>query len=221
MKKIIILLGPPGAGKGTVGERLSKILNFPLISTGDLLRENVKEKTILGIKAKEYMDKGELVPDDIVFPVLFERIKKDDCKDGFILSKSTGNTISPRNINQAEYLERYFEDGKTKVIYLKADDEFLVKRLSNRRICEKCGAIYHLINLPPKVDGICDKCGGKLIQRDDDKEDVVRNRLNVYHKLTSPLLDYYKNKGILFEVDATQKLENTVSEIIKIEKNNG
>jgi adenylate kinase len=215
MKKIIILLGPPGAGKGTVGERLSKILNFPLISTGDLLRENVKEKTILGIKAKEYMDKGELVPDDIVFPVLFERIKKDDCKDGFILDGF------PRNINQAENLERYFEDGKTKVIYLKADDEFLVKRLSNRRICEKCGAIYHLINLPPKVDGICDKCGGKLIQRDDDKEDVVRNRLNVYHKLTSPLLDYYKNKGILFEVDATQKLENTVSEIIKIEKNNG
>jgi adenylate kinase len=215
MKKIIILLGPPGAGKGTVGERLSKILNFPLISTGDLLRENVKEKTILGIKAKEYMDKGELVPDDIVFPVLFERIKKEDCKDGFILDGF------PRNINQAENLERYFEDGKTKVIYLKADDEFLVKRLSNRRICEKCGAIYHLINLPPKVDGICDKCGGKLIQRDDDKEDVVRNRLNVYHKLTSPLLDYYKNKGILFEVDATQKLENTVSEIIKIEKNNG
>jgi len=215
MKKIIILLGPPGAGKGTVGERLSKILNFPLISTGDLLRENVKEKTILGIKAKEYMDKGELVPDDIVFPVLFERIKKEDCKDGFILDGF------PRNINQAENLEKLFENRKTKVIYLKADDEFLVKRLSNRRICEKCGAIYHLINLPPKVDGICDKCGGKLIQRDDDKEDVVRNRLNVYHKLTSPLLDYYKNKGILFEVDATQKLENTVSEIIKIEKNNG
>jgi adenylate kinase len=215
MKKIIILLGPPGAGKGTVGERLSKILNFPLISTGDLLRENVKEKTILGIKAKEYMDKGELVPDDIVFSVLFERIKKDDCKDGFILDGF------PRNINQAENLEKLFENRKTKVIYLKADDEFLVKRLSNRRICEKCGAIYHLINLPPKVDGICDKCGGKLIQRDDDKEGVVRNRLNVYHKLTSPLLDYYKNKGILFEVDATQKLENTVSEIIKIEKNNG
>ena len=215
MKKIIILLGPPGAGKGTVGERLSKILNFPLISTGDLLRENVKEKTILGIKAKEYMDKGELVPDDIVFPVLFERIKKDDCKDGFILDGF------PRNINQAENLEKLFENRKTKVIYLKADDEFLVKRLSNRRICEKCGAIYHLINLPPKVDGICDKCGGKLIQRDDDKEGVVRNRLNIYHKLTSPLLDYYKNKGILFELDATQKLENIVSEIIKIEKNNG
>jgi len=215
MKKIIILLGPPGAGKGTVGEKLSKLLNFPLISTGDLLRENVKEKTELGIKAKEYMEKGELVPDNIVFSVLFERIKNDDCKYGFILDGF------PRNINQAENLNKLLEDGKTKVIYLKADDDFLIRRLSNRRICEKCGAIYHLINLPPKVEGICDKCGGKLIQRDDDKEEVVRNRLKVYHNLTSPLLNYYGNKGILFQVDATKKLEEIVSEIIKIEKNNG
>ncbi len=215
MKKIIILLGPPGAGKGTVGEKLSKLLNFPLISTGDLLRENVKEKTELGIKAKEYMEKGELVPDHIVFSVLLERIKNDDCKYGFILDGF------PRNINQAENLNKLLEDGKTKVIYLKADDDFLIRRLSNRRICEKCGAIYHLINLPPKVEGICDKCGGKLIQRDDDKEEVVRNRLKVYHNLTSPLLNYYGNKGILFQVDATKKLEEIVSEIIKIEKNNG
>lgn len=213
MKKIFILLGAPGAGKGTVGERLSKNLNIPLISTGDLLRENVKEKTELGLKAKEYMDKGELVPDEIVISILVDRIKMRDCENGFILDGF------PRNINQAKNLEKYIEDGKTKVIYLKADDEFLVKRLSNRRICETCGAIYHLINIPPKVPGVCDKCGGKLIQRDDDKEEVVRNRLSVYHNITSPLLDYYKNKGILFTLPGDGKLEDTVNEIIALEDN--
>jgi len=216
MRKIIILLGPPGAGKGTVGERLSEILNLPLISTGDLLRENVKEKTILGIRAKEYMDKGELVPDEIVMSVLMERIKRDDCKDGFLLDGF------PRNINQAEILEKFINgDDEIKVIYLEADDDFLVKRLSNRRICENCGAIYHLINIPPKVDGICDKCGGKLIQRDDDKEEVVRNRLKVYHNLTSPLLDYYRKKGNLYKVRGDGKLEETISEILKILKKEG
>ncbi len=212
MKNILILLGPPGAGKGTVGERLSKILNIPLISTGDLLRENLKGKTELGLKAKEYMDKGELVPDEIVISVLLERINKEDCKNGFILDGF------PRNISQAEKLEKYIKDVKLNVVYLQADDEFLVNRLSNRRICENCGAIYHLINIPPKVPGICDKCGGKLIQRDDDKEEVVRNRLDVYYKLTSPLLDYYKNKSVLFSVRGDGKLEDIVKQIIEISK---
>ncbi|MFN4227790.1 MAG: adenylate kinase [Candidatus Ratteibacteria bacterium] len=212
MKNILILLGPPGAGKGTVGERLSKILNIPLISTGDLLRENIKEKTELGLKAKKYMDKGELVPDEIVISILLERISEDNCKDGFILDGF------PRNINQAKNLEKFIKDGKIKVIYLQADDDFLINRLSNRRICENCGAIYHLINIPPKVQGICDKCGGKLIQRDDDKEEVVRNRLAVYHKLTSPLLDYYKSKNILFSVRGDEKLEDIVKQIIEISK---
>lgn len=215
MKKIFILLGPPGAGKGTVGEVLSRIFNLPLISTGDLLRENVKNKTDLGMKAKEFMDKGELVPDEIVVSILVERIKNKDCEYGFILDGF------PRNINQAEILEKFINNNKVEVIYLKADDEFLIRRLSNRRICEKCGTIYHLINLPPKVDGICDKCGGKLIQREDDREEVVRNRLVVYHNLTSPLLDYYKRKNILFEVRGDGKLEDTVNQIIKIDKNNG
>ncbi len=213
MKKILILLGPPGAGKGTIGERLSQILNLPLISTGDLLRENIKENTDLGKKAKKFMEKGELVPDDIVISILLERIKRDDCKNGFILDGF------PRNINQAEILEKFIVKDKVKIIYLKAEDEFLVNRLSNRRVCSNCGAIYHLINIPPKIDGICDKCGGKLIQREDDKEDVVRNRLNVYHNLTAPLLDFYKNKKILFTVRGDGKLEEVVSQIIKIEEN--
>lgn len=212
MKKIIILLGPPGAGKGTVGEKLSNIVGLPLISSGDILRENVKENTFLGQKAKEYMDKGELVPDDIVILLLRQRIKKDDCKNGFFLDGF------PRNINQAKMLENDLYGNNFNVIYLKADDEFLVKRLSNRRICEKCGAIYHLINMPPKIDGICDKCGRKLIQREDDKEEVVRNRLLVYHKLTAPLLDYYRNKGILFTVFAEKKLDEMISEILGILK---
>jgi len=210
MKEIIILLGAPGAGKGTVGERLSKNLNIPLISTGDLLRDNVKRGTELGIKAKQYIDKGELVPDDIVISILLERIKMDDCKNGFILDGF------PRNINQAKKIEEYIKDGKVKVIYLDADDEFLVKRLSNRRICETCGAIYHLINIPPKVPGVCDKCGGKLIQREDDKEEVIRNRLVVYHNLTAPLIDYYKKKEIFFSVRGDGKLEETVSQIVNI-----
>lgn len=213
MKKIIILLGPPGAGKGTVGEKLSEIFGLPLISTGDILRENVKENTVLGQKAKEYMEKGELVPDDIVVSLLMKRIEKNDCKDGFFLDGF------PRNVNQAKMLEENLKEDNFKVIYLKADDEFLVERLSNRRICEKCGAIYHLINIPPKVKGICDRCGGKLIQREDDKEDVVRNRLKVYHKLTAPLLDYYENKKILFAVSAKKKLEEMVSEITGILRN--
>ncbi|MCM8818693.1 MAG: adenylate kinase [Candidatus Omnitrophica bacterium] len=213
MKKILILLGPPGAGKGTVGEKLSEILNLPLISTGDLLRESVKNNTDLGKKAKIYMEKGELVPDEIVLAIVEGRIKEDDCKDGFILDGF------PRNLNQAEILWKFIEKEKVKVIYLKADDEFLVQRLSNRRICEKCGAIYHLINIPPKVDEICDKCGSKLIQRQDDKEEVVRNRLKVYYNLTSPLLDYYRKKNILFTIAGDGKLEEIVSEIIKIEKN--
>ncbi|MCM8807254.1 MAG: adenylate kinase [Candidatus Omnitrophica bacterium] len=212
MKKILILLGPPGVGKGTVGEKLSGILKIPLISTGDLLREHIKKKTELGLKAKEYMENGYLVPDDIVVSVLVERIREDDCKNGFILDGF------PRNINQAEILENFINKENVKVIYLTADDEFLVNRLSNRRICENCGAIYHLINIPPKVNGICDKCGGKLVQREDDKEDVVRNRLKVYHSVTSPLLDYYRNRRKFFVVPGDGKLEETISNILKIEE---
>lgn len=210
MRKILILLGPPGAGKGTIGSRVAQILNIPLISTGDLLRENVKNETEFGKKAKHYMEKGELVPDEIVISILKERIKLEDCLNGFILDGF------PRNINQAKILENLFKNDIIKVIYLEADDDFLIKRLSNRRICENCGEIYHLINIPPKKDGICDKCGGRLIQRDDDREDIVRNRLIVYHHQTQPLLDYYKERNILYSVRGDGKLEDTVEGIIKI-----
>ncbi|MCX7917852.1 MAG: nucleoside monophosphate kinase, partial [bacterium] len=143
-----------------------------------------------------------------------KRIEKDDCKNGFILDGF------PRNINQALNLEKYVISEKVSVIYLKADDEFLINRLSNRRICENCGAIYHLINIPPKVNGVCDKCGGKLVQREDDREEVIRNRLIVYHELTAPLLEYYRNKNVLFTVPGDGKLEDTLNKIIEI-KNYG
>jgi len=213
MKKILILLGPPGAGKGTVGGRLSEIYNLPLISSGDLLRENVNNHTELGEKANSYIKKGELVPDELVEEIIEDRIKREDCNYGFILDGF------PRTLKQAEDLEKILQnEGGPIVIYLSASDEFLIKRLSNRRICGNCGVIYHLINLPPKKEGICDKCGGKLIQREDDKSEVIKNRLDVYHKLTQPIVDFYKKKGNFFKVSGEGKLEETITKIKEILK---
>jgi len=213
MKKILILLGPPGAGKGTVGGRLSEIYNLPLISSGDLLRENVDNHTELGEKANSYIKRGELVPDELVEEIIEDRIKKEDCNYGFILDGF------PRTLKQAEDLEKILQnEGVPIVIYLSASDEFLIKRLSNRRICENCGAIYHLINLPPKKEGICDKCGGKLIQREDDKIEVIKRRLEVYHKLTQPIIDYYRKKGNFFKISGEGKLEETITRIKEILK---
>ncbi|MCD6408397.1 adenylate kinase [bacterium] len=213
MKKILILLGPPGAGKGTVGNKLSQMWNLPLISSGDLLRENVNRETELGKKAKDYMEKGELVPDEIVVSIIKKRTSESDCENGFILDGF------PRNLNQAKMIDEvYGKEGEIKTVFLNADDDFIVERLSNRRVCEKCGAIYHLINIPPKKDGICDKCGGKLIQREDDKEDVIRNRLHIYHQITAPLLEYYRNKGDFYEVDGEAGLDEIIKEISGIIK---
>jgi len=213
MKKILVLLGPPGAGKGTVGNSLSEEWGLPIISSGDFLRENLKKETDIGKKAQKYVESGELVPDEIVM----EMIEKELCKfiynNGFIMDGF------PRTIKQAEMFDRLVDnDNDIKVIYLKADDDFLVKRLSLRRVCENCGKIYHLVNLPPAKEGVCDVCGGKLIQRVDDREDIVRNRLDVYKKLTAPLIEYYKEKNILFMVNGEEKLENILSEIRKITK---
>lgn len=213
MKKILILLGPPGAGKGTVGGRLSEIYNLPLISSGDLLRENVNNHTELGEKANSYIKKGELVPDELVEEIIEDRIKKEDCNYGFILDGF------PRTLKQAEDLEKILQDeGIPIIVYLSASDDFLIKRLSNRRICENCGAIYHLINLPPKKEDVCDKCGGKLIQREDDKIEVIKRRLGVYHKLTRPIIDYYRKKGNFFKISGEGKLEETITMIKEVLK---
>lgn len=213
MKRILVLLGPPGAGKGTVGSSLSEEWGLPLISSGDILRENLKKETDIGKKAKKYVESGELVPDEIVMEMIEKELCKSIYDNGFIMDGF------PRTIKQAEMFDRLVDgDNDIKVIYLKADDDFLVKRLSLRRVCENCGKIYHLVNLPPAKEGVCDVCGGKLIQRVDDREDVVRNRLEVYKKLTAPLIEYYKGKNILFMVNGEGKLENTLSEIKKITK---
>lgn len=214
MKKILILLGPPGAGKGTVGSELSKEWGLPLISSGDILRENLKNNTEIGIKAKKYIESGELVPDEIVVEMIEREIGNGVYSNGFILDGF------PRTIKQAMMFDEFI-DNKTanvKVVYLKVDDDFLIKRLSLRRVCENCGKIYHLVNMPPRKEDICDICGGKLIQRIDDREDVVKNRLNVYKKVTAPLIDYYKKKKILSVVNGEQNLKDTLLEIKKIVK---
>ena len=205
LKMNIILLGPPGVGKGTYAKRISKIYNIPQISTGDMFREAIKNKTEIGLKAKEYMDKGELVPDDITIGIVEERLKKDDCKNGFMLDGF------PRTIAQAEALDKIVVIDK--VLDFTASEKIIIDRLSGRRICKSCGAIYHIRNIVPKVEGVCDNCGGELYQRDDDKPESVKKRLDVYKKQTAPLIDYYKEKELLADIDANRPIEQ-VDEII-------
>ena len=188
----IVLLGPPGSGKGTYASRLSPILNIPHISTGDMVREEIRAQTEIGKKIKEYSDKGELVPDEIIIDLLTKRLKKPDAEKGFILDGF------PRTIKQAEALEKMFKIDV--VINLNVPDEIIIKRLSSRLICKQCGAVYNQLTLKPKVDGICDKCGGKLYQREDDKPEVIQERLNVYRKSTEPLIGHYRRKSILRDV---------------------
>ena len=211
MKRIVILLGPPGAGKGTVGSRISESFGLPLVSSGDLLREAVQKGTGHGAKAKKFMDEGELVPDSLVIDLIKERISREDCKGGFMLDGF------PRNLDQALMLEDAYEDSPDlKVIYLKADDDFLVKRLSGRRVCPECGRVYHLVNIPPARDGVCDFCGSTLVQREDDRPDVIRRRLEVYRSLTAPLLEYYRSSGVLYEVPGDVGLQGTLDAIERL-----
>lgn len=203
----LVFLGPPGAGKGTVAAIAKKALGVVHISTGDLFRDNIKRETRLGKEVKEIMARGELVPDEVTIEMVKERLKEDDAKNGYILDGF------PRTIKQADALEEF-----SKVDYainFVIDTEEIVKRLSGRRICKSTGRIYHIIYNPPKVDGIDDDTGEALIQRDDDKEEAIKNRLEVYKKQTEPLIDYYRNKGILLDIDSSKTPELSLSEIIK------
>ena len=197
----LILFGPPGAGKGTQAERLQRDFQLPYIATGDMLRENVKEGTELGREAQRYMDKGDLVPDEVIVKMVAERLQDEDAQDGFILDGF------PRTVPQAEALDKQLGDlGRriTAVLLLDVPDEELERRLSGRRVCVKKGHNYHVEFDPPKRDDVCDQDGSRLIQRDDDKPEVVRNRLDTYHQKTAPVIDYYDDQGLLKRIDGTR-----------------
>ncbi len=209
----IIMLGAPGAGKGTQAKQIAGKYSIPHISTGDIFRANIKNGTELGKKAKEYMDQGLLVPDELTCDLVVDRIGQDDCKNGFVLDGF------PRTIPQAEALTDALNKLGEKMNYaidVDVPDENIVKRMSGRRACLDCGATYHVVSIPPKKEGICDACGSKLVLRDDDKPETVQKRLDVYHEQTQPLIDYYKEAGILKSVDGTQPMEDVFAEIVKI-----
>ena len=202
----IILLGPPGAGKGTQAKTITGELGIPHISTGDILRKAIEEKTPLGLKAKEYMDKGHLVPDDLMIDLIKERIKKKDCEKGFLLDGF------PRTIPQAQALEELSPIDK--VIKIKIENDVAIERLSGRRTCKRCGAMYHVIYIPPRKEGICDRCGGELIIRDDDREEAILKRLEVYRKETRPLIEYYRKKGLLAIIDGGRRKEEVTRNLL-------
>ena len=209
----IIMLGAPGAGKGTQAKRIVEKYGIPHISTGDIFRANIKEGTELGMKAKEFMDQGLLVPDEVTIGMLLDRIKKEDCVNGYVLDGF------PRTIPQAESLTKALEEMGQKIDYavdVDVPDENIVSRMSGRRACITCGATYHVQFAPPKAEGICDKCGAELVLRDDDKPETVQKRLTVYHEQTQPLIDYYRRAGVLVSVDGTQSMDQVFESIVKI-----
>ncbi len=207
----LVILGPPGAGKGTQADYIIKKYNIPHISTGDIFRENIKNNTELGVKAKSYMDKGLLVPDELVIDLVEDRIKKPDAKDGFLLDGF------PRTVAQAVSLDAILDadgDKLSKVININVDPEILIRRAVGRRVCKKCGATYHVEFNPPKVEGICDNDGEKLIQRDDDNEETVKKRIEVYFDQTAPLIDYYNAQGLLIDVNGAQDIDKVFDDIV-------
>jgi len=209
----IVFLGPPGAGKGTQAKILIDKFGIPQISTGDMLREHRAKGTELGKKAQEYMDKGQLVPDEIILGMVKERLSQPDCAKGFILDGF------PRTVAQAEALDKILSEMGKKLDFalaLVVPDELLVERLTGRRTCKGCGMMYHIKYKPPKVEGKCDVCGGELYQRPDDNEETVRNRLKVYHESTAPLIDYYKKQGILKEIDGSKSIEEITAQLLQI-----
>ena len=209
----IIMLGAPGAGKGTQAKKIAEKYHIPHMSTGDIVRANIKNGTELGKKAKTYMDQGLLVPDELTVDLVIDRVGQDDCKDGYILDGF------PRTIPQAECLDAALEKRGEKVdfaIDVEVPDENIVNRMSGRRACVGCGATYHIKYNPTKVDGVCDACGEKLVLRDDDKPETVQKRLGVYHDQTQPLIDYYTKSGVLKEVDGTVDMEDVFQAIVEI-----
>jgi adenylate kinase len=209
----IIMLGAPGAGKGTQAKMIADKYSIPHISTGDIFRANIKNGTELGKKAKTYMDQGLLVPDDLVVDLVVDRVGQEDCSNGYVLDGF------PRTIPQAESLDAALEKLGSKVDYainVEVPDENIVRRMSGRRACVACGATYHIVHIPTKVEGICDRCGSELILRDDDKPETVKKRLAVYHEQTQPLIDYYNNKKVLVEVDGTKDMNDVFIDIVKI-----
>ncbi|MCZ7356797.1 MAG: adenylate kinase [Candidatus Methanoperedens sp.] len=208
----IILLGPPGAGKGTQAKRIAHYYSLPHISTGDILRENISNNTPLGLKAKSYMSKGELVPDELLITIIKDRLSRQDCSGGFLLDGY------PRTIPQADALQMILTESNKKldiVLNIEVDDEELVRRISGRRMCV-CGASYHVVFIPPGKDGFCDLCNGKLYQRDDDKAEAVKNRLIVYKKQTKPLIEYYKKKGLLRPIEGGKEIPEIFEDIKKV-----
>lgn len=206
----LILLGPPGAGKGTQAQMISERYHIPQISTGDILRKAVKENTPLGRKAKEFMERGELVPDEIVVGIVEQRLKESDCERGFILDGF------PRTRQQAEELQTILANiGKAihHVINIEVEDEELIRRLSGRRTCKDCGSMFHLVFAPPKREGICDRCGGPLYQREDDKEETIKIRLKEYKRQTAPLIEYYQQKKTLRSINGIGNREEIFSQI--------
>lgn len=209
----IIMLGAPGAGKGTQAKMIADRYSIPHISTGDIFRANIKNGTELGKKAKEYMDQGLLVPDELVCDLVVDRVQQDDCANGYVLDGF------PRTIPQAESLDAALASLGTGVEYainVDVPDENIVRRMSGRRACVTCGATYHLEHIPPKQEGICDRCGAALILRDDDKPETVTKRLDVYHTQTQPLIDYYTAKNVLVDVDGTKNMDEVFADIVNI-----
>ena len=206
----IILMGPPGAGKGTQAEKLVELYQIPHISTGDMFRKAQKDGTELGLRAKEYMEQGQLVPDEVTVGIVRERLAEADCKDGFLLDGF------PRTVQQADALDGILKDlGMVldRVINIEVDKAFLVDRLTGRRVCRTCGATFHVVNKAPKVEGVCDKCGGELYQRNDDKIETVSNRLDVYAAQTAPLIEYYQSKGVMSSIDGSKSMEDVLADI--------
>ena len=209
----IVMLGAPGAGKGTQAEMIAEKYEIPHISTGDIFRANIKNGTELGKKAKAYMDAGNLVPDELTVDLVIDRVAQPDCEKGYILDGF------PRTIPQAEVFTKQLEKNGEKIdfaIDVEVPDENIINRMGGRRACPNCGATYHIKYIPPKKEGVCDACGTELVLRNDDKPETVKNRLNVYHEATQPLIDFYKAQEVLREVDGTKDMKDVFADIVKI-----